>query len=67
MLGLCYFKGEGVTRNYKIAYELFKTSKNLDLSKYMINIMEYFGIHIKKNREAVLRRLRCKHEFIKNK
>jgi hypothetical protein len=26
----------------------------------MINIMEYFGIHIKKNKEAVLRRLRCK-------
>ena len=64
LLGLCYFKGEGVTGDYQKAYELFKASKNSELSTYMINVMEYYGIHVPRNKEAVLRRLKSKQRVI---
>ena len=50
LLGLCYFKGEGVKKSYQKAYELFKSSKNQELSRYMLNVMELYGIHVKKNK-----------------
>jgi TPR repeat protein len=48
MLGMCYFKGQGVKMDRKKARELFQSSKNVDLSDYVLAAMDYFGIETKK-------------------
>jgi hypothetical protein len=44
MLGMCYFKGQGVEINRKKARVLFEHSSKMSISEAMIIVMDYFEI-----------------------
>lgn len=60
LLGVCYFKGLGVTQDYKKAAELFTDSKKVDLSGFMLAMMEYYGIEIPENKPNAIKKLHSK-------
>lgn len=55
MLGMGYFKGQGVPLNRTIAHKLFEQSKDTDQSAYMLTAMKYFGLETKKGKEEALK------------
>lgn len=58
LLGICYFKGLGIRQNYARALELFTSSNRVDLSKFMLAVMEYYGIELKKDTASAMKKLK---------
>ena len=60
LLGICYFKGLGTKQDYEKALELFQSSSRTDLSKFMLAVMEYYGIVLQKNTASAIKKFKGK-------
>lgn len=64
LLGMCYFKGLGVEKDYKKAKELFEKSNKMELSLFMLAIMEYYGIETNRDKVAAINKMNSNHGFM---
>lgn len=57
MLGMCYFKGQGVPLDRKRARVLFEHSTKVSISEAMLIVMDYFEIESKGNRAHAIKKM----------
>lgn len=58
LLGICYFKGLGVKKDYTKARSLFASSAQNDLSRFMLAVMEYYGIEMVANTASATKKFK---------
>lgn len=64
MLGMCYFKGQGVGLDRKRARVLFEQSSKVSISEAMLVVMDYFEMESQGTRAGAILKMKGNFLFI---